>query len=53
MYCMKSYFLENLQNRSLIEVALNNILPGQTNPWLFKVDNDVCAYFSIEMSQAS
>jgi hypothetical protein len=45
---MKSYFLEHIENVSSIEQSLNELLPGQSEPWLIKVGDDVAGYVNTE-----
>lgn len=46
---MKSHFLEGILDAAAAEAALNEMLPGQTRPWLLHAsDGDVIAYIRIE-----
>lgn len=46
---VKSHFLEGILNVAVAEAALNEELPGQTQPWLLRApDGDVMAYIRIE-----
>lgn len=46
---MKSYFLQNIRDKTSAEIVLRNILPGQEKPWVL-LDNtrDPIAYFNVE-----
>lgn len=46
---VKSHFLEGILSAAVAEAALNDELPGQTQPWLLHApDGDVMAYLRIE-----
>ncbi len=46
---MKSYFLEHIKKVSSIKQSLNDLLPGQSEPWLIKIGDDVAGYVNTEI----
>ena len=45
---MKSWFLENVENRAAAEFALRSELPGQEHPWVLRgINGDPIAYLEV------